>query len=67
MKVLLRDTGSGELAEAQLLPAELRDMRTITDGWYFNWRKHFRLPYSKAFKIVAGNQPGRIEGLMIFH
>ena len=66
MKVLLLDMDSGELVQAQILPAELKDMRTITDGWYFNWRKHFRLSNSKTFKIIADHHPDRIEGLMIF-
>jgi len=51
---------------AQLLPAALKDMRTITDGWYFNWRRRFRLSNSTTFKIVADHHPDRIEGLMMF-
>jgi hypothetical protein len=65
MKILLLDTERAKLFAAQLLPAVLKDMKTITEGWYFNWRRQFALPNSKAFKIVTGN-PERIEGLMIF-
>jgi hypothetical protein len=65
MKVLLLDTVSAELVDARLLPAVLKDMKTITDGWHFNWRRQFGLPHSKAFKIVTGH-PERIEGLLIF-
>ena len=66
MKVLLLHRGSEKLLEARLLPAVLKDMRTINDGWHFNWRKQFQLPNSRAFKIVANDYPERIEGLMIF-
>jgi hypothetical protein len=65
MIILLRDTNSSALVKAQLLPAVLKDMKTITDGWHFNWRRQFALPNSRAFKIVTGT-PERVEGLMIF-
>jgi hypothetical protein len=66
MKVLLFEVSSGRLLEARLIPAILKDMRSITDGWHFNWRKQFQLPNSRAFKIIVNDYPDRIEGLMIF-
>lgn len=66
MNILLLEVASKKLLKGKLLPAEFKDMRTITDGWNFNWRRHFRLPGSRTFKIVTGAHPEKIEGLMIF-
>jgi len=68
MDIYLFNTAKKELVVAQLFLAVLKDMKSITDGWNFSWRSHFRLPNSKAFKIVtgAGTKAARTEGLMIF-
>ena len=64
MKIFLLDTLTREIVSAQLLPAVAGDMRNITDGWMFNWRRHFSLPASKAFKVMTGDR--QTQGLMIF-
>jgi hypothetical protein len=64
MEIFLLNTSTREIVRAQLLPAIARDMRNITDGWMFNWRRHFGLPGAKAFKVITGNN--EIQGLMIF-
>jgi len=66
MNIILLDKNSQSLIKGRLEKAELSDMKTITDGWEFNWRKHFNLPHSKAFKVITNSNAGRIEGLMIF-
>lgn len=66
MKVYLLDRVNGELVDSKIVPAKLEDMKTITDGWEFNWRKHYSLPNSKAFKITTTLNPTVTEGLMIF-
>lgn len=64
MEIFLLNTASKEIVTAQLLPAVARDMRNMTDGWMFNWRRHFSLPGAKAFKVITGKND--IQGLMIF-
>jgi len=64
VEIFLLNTASKEIVIAQLLPAAARDMRNTTDGWMFNWRRHFSLPGAKAFKVITGQND--IQGLMIF-
>ena len=64
MEVFILNTAIREIVAAQLLPAAARDMRNITDGWIFNWKRHFSLPGAKAFKVITGEN--NIQGLMIF-
>lgn len=66
MEILLLDSTSKKLVAAKLTPAMKADMKSITDGWDFSWKKHFHLPNSKAFKIVLKGEPEEVEGLMIF-
>lgn len=53
MEVNLLETSTQNFIKGQLKPAKMEDMKTLADGWRFNWRKHFYLPNSKAFKIYA--------------
>jgi hypothetical protein len=66
MEVHLLETATQRLTAAELLAAKKADMRGITDGWEFSWKKHFELPNSKAFKIVLTSNPNEIQGLLIF-
>jgi len=66
MEVLLLDTASQKLMDADLVPANISDMKGITDGWEFSWKKHFALPNSKAFKIVLRSAPDIVQGLLLF-
>src|ERR1035438_7113665 len=67
MRIKLLDVASRNLIDGQLLIANLKDMKDhIHDKWHFNWKRHFSLPNSKAFKIVTISKPEQIEGLMIF-
>lgn len=66
MQILLLDTRSQQLVDAEILPAKITDMRGISDGWKFSWKKHFGLAASKAFKAVIKSDPDRIQGLLIF-
>jgi hypothetical protein len=54
MEVFLLKTSTKELLTARLLPAAAGDIRGLTDGWMFNWRRHFRLPGAKAYKVITG-------------
>lgn len=66
MEVILLETSTQSVIKGQLKPAKIEDMRTIADGWKFNWRKHFYLPNAKAFKVYTGKNSNEIEGLMIY-
>jgi len=66
MKVLLLEVASQKLIDAELVPAKISDMKGITDGWDFSWKKHFNLPNSKAFKIVLKSEPEVVQGLLLF-
>jgi hypothetical protein len=66
MEVLLLEIASQKLINAELMPAKISDMKGITDGWDFSWKKHFNLPNSKAFKIVLKSAPGIVQGLLLF-
>lgn len=66
MEVLLLEIASQKLIDAELVPAKISDMKGITDGWDFSWKKHFNLPNSKAFKIVLKAAPEVIQGLLLF-
>ena len=66
MEILLLKLASQKLIAAELVPAKIADMKSITDGWQFSWKKHFHLPNSKAFKIVIEADPGVIQGLLLF-
>lgn len=39
MKVMLKDTQSGNPVAAEIKAAELADMPLKKDGWQFNWRE----------------------------
>ena len=62
----LLEIATQKLTAAELQAAKKADMRGITDGWEFSWKKHFELPNSKAFKIVLTSNPNEIQGLLIF-
>jgi hypothetical protein len=64
VEVFLLNTTTCEIVAARLLPAVAHDMRNTTDGWMFNWKRHYKLPGAKAFKIITGEND--IQGLMIF-
>ena len=67
MKVQLLDVRKDALVEAKLIRAGLVDMKGhIHDGWQFDWKKHFGLVHSQAFKIVTMANPNKVQGLMIF-
>ena len=66
MEVLLLEIASQKLIDAELVPAKISDMKGITDGWEFSWKKHFGLPNSKSFKIVLKSEPDVVQGLLIF-
>jgi len=66
MRILILETKSQKLVDAELLPARKMDMKGISDGWKFSWKKHFCLPYSKAYKVVIKSNIDEIQGLLIF-
>lgn len=42
MKVMLKDTQSGNPVAAEIKAAELADMPLKKDGWQFNWRELYK-------------------------
>jgi hypothetical protein len=66
MRILILETKSQKLVDAELLPTRKMDMKGISDGWKFSWKKHFSLPYSKAYKVVIKSNIDEIQGLLIY-
>ena len=66
MKVLIEETATKQLVEAEILPATKLGMPLKKDGWQFNWRELARENKEALFfKLVKEEAPFQIEGMLM--
>jgi hypothetical protein len=65
MRVLIKDTKSGDWSEGLIEVALKKDMPFKKDGWQFNWKKLFQIEGSSFFKLTTLDTPEVIEGMIM--
>lgn len=66
MKVLIEETATKQLVEAEILPATKLGMPLKKDGWQFNWRELARQnKEAMFFKLIRKEAPFEIEGMLM--
>lgn len=56
------------VVDAKILNAKTLtiNLPTLTDGWYFNFRKHSKVANYVTYVLVSKRNPLSIEGCLIF-
>lgn len=65
MKVYLQEVQSGELIEAMISKASIKEMPLKKDGWQFNWRQLSKTEGAAFYKLTKIEAPSEVEGMLM--
>lgn len=66
MKIKIQRVVDQNLVDAIIKKGNKKEMPSISNGWRFNFYKHYDIPESEAYILVAEETPNVIEGCLIF-